>query len=74
MIVPTPEYDPLFARDGVPPADRAVREKQVAAMLRAGHSLDSARNLVDASDMESARDWASALDDGVDGPVHSFED
>ncbi|WP_239804896.1 regulatory protein RecX [Croceicoccus hydrothermalis] len=63
-----------FARDGVPPADRAVREKQVAAMLRAGHSLDSARNLVDASDMDSARDWASALDDGVDGPVHSFED
>lgn len=33
---------------GPPAADRAVREKQVAAMLRAGHSMGWARTIVDA--------------------------
>lgn len=46
------------------PADRAQREKQVAAMLRAGHALDSVLNLVDAESIEAAEDWvAEAMTD-----------
>ncbi len=43
--------------------DRALREKQLAAMLRAGHPLDSARFLVNAPSVEAAEDWAAAGDD-----------
>ena len=43
--------------------DRARREKQIAAMLRAGHALDSARELVDAPSQAAALDWATARDD-----------
>jgi len=43
--------------------DRARREKQIAAMLRAGHALDSARELVDAVSEEAALAWAAARDD-----------
>lgn len=42
--------------------DRITREKQIAAMLRAGHPLDSARELVDAASVEAAEAWA-AVDD-----------
>lgn len=45
--------------------DRAVREKQLAAMLRAGHALDIAREIVDASDPLALEDWAQS-DDGDD--------
>ena len=51
-----------FGRDGRP-EDRAVREKQVAAMLRAGHSLDSARQLTDARTIEAATSWAHEYDE-----------
>jgi regulatory protein len=43
--------------------DHAVREKQIAAMLRAGHPLDSARQLVDAANVEAAEDWAAEAED-----------
>ena len=44
--------------------DRARREKQLAAMLRAGHSLDSARELVDAPSVQAAEQWAlEAMED-----------
>jgi regulatory protein len=43
--------------------DRERREKQLAAMLRAGHRLDSARELVDAPSVEAAEDWAAAADE-----------
>lgn len=43
--------------------DREKREKQVAAMLRAGHPLDSARKMVDAPDPTVAEEWAAELDD-----------
>jgi regulatory protein len=46
------------AFNGLQP-DRKVREKQIAAMLRAGHGLDSARELVDAPSVEAADDWAA---------------
>lgn len=38
--------------------DRAVREKQIAAMLRAGHPLDTSRELIDAASESEARQWA----------------
>jgi regulatory protein len=43
--------------------DRAHREKQLAAMLRAGHPLDSAREMVDAASEAAAEEWAAACDD-----------
>ncbi|WP_225205401.1 regulatory protein RecX [Novosphingobium huizhouense] len=43
--------------------DPATREKQVAAMLRAGHPLASARAMVDAASIEEAESW---VDDEVD--------
>ncbi len=45
------------------PPDRARREKQLAAMLRAGHTLDSAREMVDAASEEAAEQWAAECDD-----------
>ncbi|HEX7712023.1 MAG TPA: hypothetical protein VF418_13905, partial [Sphingomonadaceae bacterium] len=52
-----------FGPFGLEPLDRARREKQIAAMLRAGHPLDSARELVDATSVEAAEDWAAAAFD-----------
>lgn len=52
-----------FGPFGDRPADRAAREKQVAAMLRAGHPLDSVRELVDAPSEAAAREWAGEGDD-----------
>lgn len=43
--------------------DRALREKQIAAILRAGHPLDSARFLVDAESIEAAEEWADQAGD-----------
>jgi len=40
--------------------DRMRREKQIAAMLRAGHRLDSARELIDAASIEAAQAWANS--------------
>lgn len=39
------------------PIDKALREKQIAAMLRAGHPLDSAREIVDAASIADAERW-----------------
>ena len=39
--------------------DRPQREKQIAAMLRAGHPLDSARELVNAASEAAAEAWAA---------------
>jgi len=46
-----------------PGPDRARRDKQIAAMLRAGHPLDSARELIDAADVAAARQWAGVDDE-----------
>ena len=48
-----------FGPFGAEPVDRARREKQIAALLRAGHPLDSARELVDAPSREAAEQWAA---------------
>ena len=42
---------------GVRP-DAAVRQKQFSAMLRAGHPLDTARKLIDATSEAEALEWA----------------
>jgi regulatory protein len=49
-----------FGHDG-PDKDR--REKQLAAMLRAGHRLDFARQMVNAASRDLAEEWAHELDD-----------
>lgn len=43
--------------------DRALRQKQIAALLRAGHPLDSARELVNSPTIAAAEDWAAAAGD-----------
>jgi len=50
-----------FTRRGLEEDGRlgpALREKQVAAMLRAGHAMDAARAVVEAADPESLTAWA----------------
>ncbi len=48
---------------GAPHSDRAAREKQIAALLRGGHPLDSARFLVNAASIEAAEQWADEAGD-----------
>jgi regulatory protein len=43
--------------------DRAAREKQVGAFLRAGHPLAYARRLADAASLEDAESWADEDDE-----------
>ena len=52
-----------FGPFGPPLADRAAREKQVAAMLRAGHPLDFVRAVLAAPDQQAAHDWAGEADE-----------
>lgn len=40
------------------PPDREKREKQIAAMLRAGHTFDHVLAVLDAADETAAQDWA----------------
>ena len=40
--------------------ERPVREKQIAAMLRAGHALDISRQIVEAPDLASLDEWAES--------------
>ena len=42
--------------------DRAAREKQLAAVLRAGHRLDHARAVIQARDSSAAQSWAEEYD------------
>ena len=52
-----------FGPFGDKAGDRAGREKQIGAMLRAGHPLDSARELVNAISVEAAEQWAADADE-----------
>lgn len=47
-----------FGPFAVEPADRAVRDKQLAAMLRAGHPLEIAKRIVEAEDPGEIEEWA----------------
>lgn len=44
---------------GAAPPDASSREKQLAAMVRAGHGFDAARTLVDAASVSAAEQWAA---------------
>lgn len=49
-----------FARRAMPddPMERrARREKEIAAMLRAGHAMGAARAILEAADPQAAQDW-----------------
>jgi len=52
-------FGPFTRAAGAPDDARRLREKQLAAMLRAGHPLEMARVLVDAPSIEVAEEWAS---------------
>ncbi len=41
--------------------NRALRQKQVAILMRAGHPLDSARELVNSPTIAAAEEWAAAV-------------
>ena len=48
-----------FGPFGAEPPDRARGEKQLAAMLRAGHSMTQSRALIRAASVEEAEEWAA---------------
>ncbi|WP_126173378.1 regulatory protein RecX [Altericroceibacterium xinjiangense] len=48
-----------FGPFGLQPLDRPAREKQIAAMMRAGHPLDSAREMIDAPNVDAAEQWVA---------------
>jgi regulatory protein len=48
------------------PIDRILREKQIAAMLRAGHPLDSVREMVDAKTAAEAEQWVAEAEDEME--------
>lgn len=52
-----------FGPFGAGRIDPRLREKQIAAMLRAGHSLDNAREMIDAASAEAAELWAVEHDE-----------
>lgn len=54
-----------FGPYAVQPPDMAKREKQLAAMIRAGHGFETARKLIEAECMAEAEEWASELDDDI---------
>lgn len=56
-----------FGPFGAALPDRPLREKQIAALLRAGHPLDSARELVNAASVEAAEEWAAMPSDDQAG-------
>jgi len=47
---------------GAPVADRAGREKQLGVLLRAGHAMDMAREIVNAASVAALEEWAAELD------------
>ena len=52
-----------FGPYGAAPLDKPLRERQIAAMLRAGHPLDNARRMVDAASPAEAEEWVAEADD-----------
>ena len=54
---------PFAASGEVAQRDPALREKQLAALLRAGHRLALARAVLDAADSDAAQAWVDEADD-----------
>lgn len=55
-----------FGPYGVQPPDRDKREKQIAAMLRAGHGFDAVRAVVDATTIEQVEQWLAEAEEGAE--------
>ncbi len=50
-----------------PRLDPAKRQKQIAAMLRAGHSFDTARLIIDARNVDAVEQWLTeAIEEALD--------
>ena len=49
------------------PDHQARRQKQMAAMLRAGHAMDAVRFLLGAVSVQEAEDWAAEAEDEAPG-------
>lgn len=47
-----------------PLPDRPQRDKQIGAMLRAGHTLDNARQIVEATDLDAVQEWVESASEG----------
>jgi regulatory protein len=47
-----------------PLPDRPQRDKQIGAMLRAGHTLDNARQIVEAADLDAVQEWVESAFEG----------
>jgi regulatory protein len=54
-----------YAREGAM-ADPAMRQKQLAAMLRAGHDMGVARTILDFAEVDSAEEWVAQAQDAAD--------
>ncbi len=52
-----------FGPFGLEPLEQAKREKQIAAMLRAGHTFDHARAMIDAPDEDRAHEWVAEVEE-----------
>jgi len=52
-----------FGPFGEAGADRARREKQLAAMIRAGHNFDIARFLIEAESVQQAETWLAEAEE-----------
>ena len=55
-----------FGPYGSNAGDPARREKQIAALLRAGHGFDAARRVVNASGTEEIEQWLDEAEDGFE--------
>ena len=62
-----------FGPFGAEAPDRERQQKQLAAMLRAGHSFDIARNLVEAETQDQACEWAQEYDAEYDAEYDEDE-
>ena len=52
-----------FGPFGDEPPDRERREKQIAAMLRAGHGFEAARAVVDGETIDAVEGWVAEVDE-----------
>lgn len=57
---------PFGARAESHAMDRSLREKQIAAMIRAGHDYGAACALIDSASIEDAEEWAHEAEEDFD--------
>lgn len=61
-----------FGPFAVEPPDKDKREKQIAAMLRAGHSFDHARAVLDAANERAVEQWIAEAEDADEDETGDF--